>query len=88
MGDNTYSEGEQLRLTCSSEGGPGLEYTWSLDDVPIPNNNSDVLVINNVNTTHGGEYTCNVTNEAGADNDTITVYSKFTIYSKPYHICT
>ena len=76
MGDNLYNQGEQLQLNCSSEGGPVLEYTWLLSGDIIPNANITTLTINNVNTTHAGDYTCNVTNNAGTDSDTITVYSK------------
>jgi len=64
-------------LNCLSEGGPELEYTWLFSGSVIPNANTSTLVINNVNTTRGGDYTCNVTNDAGFDSDMITVYSKF-----------
>ena len=78
MGDNTYNQGEQLQLNCSSEGGPGLGFTWYFSGSSIATNNT--LTIDNVNTTHGGEYTCNVTNMAGFDIDTFTVYSEFCVY--------
>ena len=74
MGDTTYSQGNQLLLNCSSEGGPQLEYTWLFSGSVIANTNT--LTITNVNTSHGGEYTCNVTNDAGYDSDTVTVYSE------------
>ena len=77
MGVNLYNQGEQLQLNCSSEGGPDLEYTWLLSSSMIPNANTSTLVINNVSTTNGGNYTCNVTNDAGNDTDSIIVYSKF-----------
>ena len=76
MGDNLYNQGEQLKLNCSSEGGPVLEYAWLLSGNIIPNANTSTLTIDNVNTTHAGDYTCNVTNDAGIDSDTITVYGK------------
>ena len=65
-----YNRGEQLQLNCSSEGGPVLEYTWLLSDNIIPNANTSTLTIDNVNT---GDYTCNVTNSAGTESDSITV---------------
>ena len=77
MGDNTYCQGEQLELNCSSEGGPELEYTWTFSGSMIDNTNSSMLTIANLATSNGGEYTCSVSNDAGSDNDTITVYSKF-----------
>ena len=77
MGDNTYSQGEQLELNCSSEGGPELEYTWTFSGGMIDNANTSMLTIANVTTSNGGEYTCSVSNDAGSDNETVTVYSKF-----------
>ena len=79
MGDNTYSQGQQLQLTCSSEGGPQLEYTWSFLDDVIPNQSNSTLTIDNVTTTDGGDYTCNVTNDAGVDYNTITVYCELLV---------
>ena len=76
LGDNVYSQGEQLQLNCSSEGGPILEYNWLFLGNIIPNANTSTLTIDNVNTTHAGDYTCSVTNDAGTDSDTITVYGK------------
>ena len=76
MGDNLYSQGDQLQLNCSSEGGPQLEYTWTFSDSIITNANSNILTIDNITTSNGGNYTCNVTNNAGSDNNTITVYGK------------
>ena len=71
-----YNRGEQLQLNCSSEGGPVLEYTWIFPGSTMHIANTSTLTINNVDTTHGGDYTCNVTNDAGTDADIITVYSK------------
>ena len=76
MGDNLYDQGDQLQLNCLSEGGPVLEYTWLLSDDIIDNANTSTLTINNVSTTDGGDYTCNVTNNAGYQSNNITVYSK------------
>ena len=80
MGDNLYNQGEQLQLNCMSEGGPALEYTWFLSGETIDNatidNGNGTLVIDDVSTTDGGDYTCNVTNNAGYQSNNITVYSK------------
>ena len=78
MGKNLYSQGEKLQLNCLSDGGPVLEYTWLHSGSIIPNANTDILIIDNANTTDVGEYICNVTNNAGNDSDNITVYSKLT----------
>ena len=69
-----YLQGEQLVLNCQSDGGPELQYAWMFNSNEITN--TSTLTINNVNTSNGGEYTCIVTNDAGSDNDTVTVDSK------------
>ena len=79
-GNITYSQGEQLELNCLSGGGPELEYTWSFSGGEIDNANTSMLTIANLATSNGGEYTCSVSNDAGSDSDTVTVYSKFFVY--------
>ena len=80
MGNSSYNQGEQLQLNCLSDGGPVLEYTWLLSGNIIPNANNSTLTINNVITTDGGNYYCNVTNIAGNANNFITVYSESLCY--------
>ena len=75
IGNNMYLQGEQLMLNCLSEGGPQLQYSWIFSDSEIAT--SANLTINNVSALNGGDYTCNVTNDAGSESDTITIYSKF-----------
>ena len=75
IGNNMYLQGEQLKLSCLSEGGPQLEYSWIFSDSEI--GTSANLTINNVSALNGGDYTCNVTNDAGSESYTITIYSKF-----------
>ena len=74
LGNNLYSQGDQLELNCTSEGGLQLQYSWVFLDELI--SNTSMLIIDDVNTTHGGDYTCSVTNMAGSENDTIIVYSE------------
>ena len=78
MGENLYNQGEQLQLNCSSEGGPELNYSWLFEGNTIAN--TSILDIDVVNATNGGDYTCNVTNAAGANSNNVTVYSKFVVY--------
>jgi len=77
MGDNMYDNGDDLELNCSSEGGPGLEYSWSriMNDFSMDTiTNTNTLMINGVTTVDGGNYTCTVNNSAGASTYTVTVY--------------
>ena len=66
-----YSQGEQLMLNCLSEGGPKLQYAWIFLTRIIAK--TPTLTINNVTASNGGNYTCNVTNDARYKSDTITV---------------
>ena len=79
MGDNTYDNGDQLELNCSSEGGPDLEYSWSRTNTfsATTTTNTSTLTISDLATVDGGDYTCTVTNDAGTNNSTITVYGEF-----------
>jgi len=78
MGDKTYSYGNQLELTCLSEGGPDLEYSWSrINTFSVTTmTNTNTLTISDLATVDGGEYTCTVTNDAGTSSATITAYSE------------
>ena len=83
MGDDTYDNGDQLELNCSSEGGPALEYSWSRTNTFSSNTttNTNTLTISDLATVDGGKYTCTVTNDAGASNHTITVHGEVYIFS-------
>lgn len=76
-GMRRYPYGSDIKLLCTSEGGPQLEYNWIFLDSAI--DNDAILNISNVDISHGGEYTCNVTNDAGSDSNMTTVYSELII---------
>ena len=77
MGDNTYDNGDQLELNCSSEGVPGLEYSWSRTNTfSATTTNTSTFTISDLATVDGGEYTCTVSNDAGTSSGTITVYGE------------
>ena len=82
MGDNMYPLGSQLELNCSSEGGPDLEYSWSRMMNDFSNDtttNNSTLTISDLATVDGGNYTCTVTNDAGTNSTTATVYSELKV---------
>ena len=78
ISDNTYDNGDQLELNCSSEGGPDLVYSWSrVNDFSSDTvTNTSTLNVSNLVTVDGGDYTCTVTNDAGTSSTTVTVYGK------------
>ena len=74
IGMRRYPYGSDIELNCTSEGGPQLEYTWIFLNSTI---DSDAMLnINSATVTDGGDYTCNVTNNAGFSSNTTTVYSE------------
>ena len=73
-GMRRYPYGSDIELTCTSEGGPQLDYSWIFSDGVIEND--AMLNIVSATVSHGGNYTCNVTNDAGHDNNMTTVYSE------------
>ena len=73
-GMRRYPYGSDIELLCTSEGGPQLEYSWIFLDSAV--DNDAILSISNAVASHGGEYTCNVTNDAGSDSNMTTLYSK------------
>ena len=73
-GMRRYSYGSAIELNCTSEGGPQLYYTWIFSDSIV--DSDAVLNIRSATVSNGGDYTCNVTNDAGYDSNTTTVYSE------------
>ena len=84
-GNNRYPQGEQLVLNCQSEGGPQLEYSWIFSGNVIAN--ASTLTFDNVNASNGGDYICNVTNNAGSQSDTFTVYSELVCMKNHSQLC-
>jgi len=74
IGIRRYPFGSNIELNCTSEGGPQLEYNWIFLDTTI---DTDAMLMRNGIVSNGGDYTCNVTNNAGFDGNTTTVYSKY-----------
>ena len=73
-GMRRYPYGSAIDLNCTSEGGPQLDYTWIFESGVI---DKDIMLnITNATVFNGGDYTCNVTNDAGYDSNTTTVYSE------------
>ena len=74
-GIRRYPYGSDIELNCTSEGGPQLEYSWIFSPSDIVDNDN-ILNISSATVLNGGEYTCNVTNDAGSSNTSTTVYSE------------
>ena len=73
-GRQIYQRGVDLTLNCSVLGGPHISYQWLFNDIDTDGENSSMLTLTSVNASDGGEYTCVVSNPAGNDSASSTVY--------------
>ena len=64
------SQGMPLNLTCEAAGGPTLNFTWTTPTGPRV---GPVIIIDNVMADDAGDYTCEVTSEAGETNSSIAI---------------
>ena len=76
-GIRTYRYGMDIELNCTSDGGPQLEYSWIFSNSTI--DNDATLNINSAAAYNGGNYTCNVINNAGSNSSMTTIYSKLIV---------
>ena len=67
--------GTQLNLTCEAVGGPTLNVTWTTPSGPRV---GSTISVDSVTAVTAGDYTCEVTTEAGTTSDSITISGKAT----------
>ena len=77
---NILNFGDNVTFTCSARGGPDNVFQWQKNGADLPGENQTTLQLTLVSATDGGEYTCVVSNAAG--NETTSV----TLYVRPYII--
>ena len=53
-------------------GGPNISFTWEMNGVLV--GNDSVLNLMNIDASHGGDYICIVSNAAGTDSATATLF--------------
>ena len=71
---NAPSIHSNVTLTCSNRGGPTNTYEWRKDGIIFDGETNKTLSLNSVEVTSGGDYTCTVSNDAGMDSTTTTLY--------------
>ena len=64
--------GSNVTFSCSAMGGPDITYYWMKNGRIIEN--ESILVIADVDASSGGSYTCLVSNAAGNDSASTTLY--------------
>ena len=70
--DMVFSRGENVSFTCTSMGGPNNVYSWAKSGEIIANDS--ILTLTDIDAASGGDYTCTVSNLAGNDLATTTLY--------------
>ena len=68
---NVVSLTDSVILICNSSGGPNNTYQWMKDGMIL---DGDVLMLNIISASIGGDYICNVSNSAGTDSGNATLY--------------
>ena len=77
-----------VTFSCSAQGGPDNEYQWQYDGVVLMDETNTTLTIDNIGAVNGGDYTCVVSNAAGSDSATATLYVAPSIVTQPTDILT
>jgi len=70
-------------FNCSVQGGPNITYQWQRNEIDLPDETLDDLIIPDVGVEDGGNYTCIVRNAAGSDNSTSMLLVVPTITIQP-----
>jgi hypothetical protein len=79
----TYARRDTATLVCNSLGGPGNVYQWQFNGLNISGENSSVLTVADINASHGGIYSCVVSNTAGEDSADSFVFVSPYFVSQP-----
>ena len=72
VSSNLSRVGNNVSFSCFSMGGPNNTYVWLKDKDII--GNGTTLVVTNIDASSGGNYTCSVSNAAGNDSASTTLY--------------
>ena len=75
---NAYSK-DNITINCTSSGGPGNVYQWRFMTGEVISNTFELSLVN-LSVSHGGLYTCLVSNDAGSENSSLTLNSKYMLH--------
>ena len=71
---NVASFSDVIILECTSSGGPNNTYAWVKDEIVLDDEASDSLTQIIDSASSGGNYTCTISNAAGSDSASTTLY--------------
>ena len=70
---NVTKFGDNVTLICSASGGPEISFLWDMNGENIVGNDRTLNLVD-IDASYGGDYTCIVSNTAGTDSATATLY--------------
>ena len=79
------SFGSNITFNCTSQGGPNNQYKWTHLQTGNILSYHPLLTVSSVSFDDGGEYECNVTNEAGDGSDQSVLNSEESLYNN--YVC-
>ncbi len=77
------NRGDTAALKCTDLGGLQNRFQWQFNGSDIPGETSDELTLSGIVASDGGLYTCEVSNDAGRDNDSTYLFVNITFISPP-----
>ena len=70
--DTVFSQGDNTTLVCTAMGGPENTFQWDMNGRIVAN--ESMVEVNDIDASSGGIYTCTVSNAAGNDSASTTLY--------------
>ena len=77
---------DNLTFNCSAQGGPGNMYEWFHNGEFLSGQSQNALQLINIAVSNAGEYECRVSNNAGMENATATLYIRPRIIAQPQDV--
>ena len=76
-----FERGNNVTFNCTAEGGPGNTYQWQRNGTNLDNETMQTLTITQISVNDGDQYTCVVSNAAGNDSasTSLFVYPEITL---------
>ena len=76
-----FERGQDVTFNCTAQGGPGNTYQWQRNGTNLDNETMQTLAITQITVNDGDEYTCIVSNVAGNDSasTSLFVYPEITL---------
>ena len=76
-----FERGNNVTFNCTAQGGPGNAYQWQRNGTNLDNETMQTLAITQISVNDGDQYTCIVSNAAGNDSasTSLFVYPEITL---------